>query len=242
MPNPLNPVPRLWQALVLSASLGLAACGISPQPEPPADATPGIAPGAIQIFETQSGLQVVGGPGAVTGDLCELRIYNLERAGVRQDESVADDGSFTVELPGEAGDALRLQVRSNDGISEPTDITGVGQAELLTTPLAGCLGFQPARELAFGEVQVGELDVQYLRMTNGCDDDLALFDLAVLVGEPSFSFIIPADPLIPRGQTRVIGVAFGPMATDEQEEVLLVGLEGGSERRAVTLRGLGTPR
>ncbi len=227
---------------MLTACLGLVACGISPQPEPPVESTPGIVAGEIHIFETAQGLEVVGGPGAVSGDLCELRIYNLERAGVRLDLPVEEDGSFSAGLPGEAGDALRLQVRSADGISDPTDITGVGQAVPLTTPLASCLEFQPARELAFGGIEVGELEVRRVRMTNGCTDDLSLFDLAVLVGEPSFSFIIPTDPLIPRGQTRVIGVAFGPMATGEQEEVLLVGLEGGSERRAVTLRGVGTPR
>ncbi len=228
-----------WVCLagVLSLVLG---CSISPQPEPPVELTPSIQ-GEIEISTTSSGLRVSGAAGAVDGKSAELRIYNLETANVRVDAEVAGDGSFSADLDGAAGDRLRLQVRSADGVSEPVDLTGVGVAQPVTTPLADCLIFSPPREIDFGGVSFNDFQVGRIDMRNDCSADVSLYSIGVLIADPAFSFIVPTDPVIPAGDSRAFGVAFTPSKTGEHEDVVILSLEGGAEDRPITIRGTGTP-
>lgn len=229
-----------WIAVAVATPALLLGCSISPQPEPPADLTPSIAASEIEISATASGLRVSGAPGAVEGTAAELRIYNLETANVRVDATVADDGSFTADLDGMGGDRLRLQVRSDDGVSAPMDLTGVGVAQPVTTPLADCLIFSPPSEIDFGDTSLNDFQVGRVDMRNDCATDVSLYSIGVLVAESAFSFIIPTDPVIPAGSSRPFGVAFTPSRTGEHEDVVILSLEDGAEDRPITIRGRGT--
>ncbi|MGE3674181.1 MAG: hypothetical protein AB7K71_31205 [Polyangiaceae bacterium] len=230
-----------WAGWWLTASLTLFGCSISPQPEPPAEATPGFQQSMITIEETADGLRVAGTPGAVTGAGAQLRIYNLETADTRADAPVADDGSFSVDLAGIAGDDLRLQVRSDLGISEPLDITGVGVAQNVVTPLGDCLTIKPRAEVDFGSVSISDFDVHEVEMVNDCTQDVSLYGLGQLMGSPGFSFIVSADLAIPQGASRSFGIAFAPGRQGEHEDVVILSFENDTERRPITMRGNGIP-
>ncbi len=242
MPKSISCRPaKRWAGWWLAASLSLFGCSISPQPEPPAEATPGFQQGLITIAETASGLRVAGAPGAITGDAAQLRIYNLETADTRVDAPVADDGSFAVDLPGVVGDDMRLQVRSDGAISEPLDITGVGIAQRVVTPLGDCLTIKPRAEVEFGSVSISDFDVAEVEMSNECSQDVSLYGLGVLMGADGFSFIVSSDLQIPQGASRSFGIAFAPGRQGEHEDVVILSFENDTERRPITMRGNGVP-
>ncbi|MCA9647504.1 MAG: hypothetical protein H6718_11125 [Polyangiaceae bacterium] len=242
MPNSTaRPPATRWAGWWLAASLTLLGCSISPQPEPPAEATPGFQQSLITIETTADGLRVAGTPGAVTGTAAQLRIYNLETADTRADAPVADDGSFSIDLPGIAGDDLRLQARSDLGISEPLDITGVGVAQNVVTPLGDCLTIKPRAEVDFGAVSISDFDVHEVEMVNECAQDVSLYGLGQLMGSPGFSFIVSADLTIPQGASRSFGIAFAPGRQGEHEDVVILSFENDTERRPITMRGNGIP-
>lgn len=231
-----------WAGWWLAASLSLFGCSISPQPEPPAEGvTPGFTQPLITIQETADGLRVEGTTGAVTGDAAQLRIYNLETADTRVDSPVAEDGSFSVDLPGVAGDDLRLQVRSDQGISEPLDITGIGVAQRVVTPLGDCLTIKPRAQVEFGDVSISDFDVHEVEMVNQCQQNVSLYGLGQLMGSPGFSFIVSADLEIPQGASRSFGIAFAPGRQGEHEDVVVLSFENDTERRPITMRGNGIP-
>ncbi|MEZ4230421.1 MAG: hypothetical protein R3B89_14705 [Polyangiaceae bacterium] len=232
---------RCWASWWLAASLSLFGCSISPQPEPPAEASVGFEQGLITISETTDGLRVTGAPGAVTGDASQLRIYNLETANVRVDAPVGDDGSFSIDVMGVAGDGLRLQGRSDKAISEPLDITGIGAAEAVTTPLGDCLSIKPRAQVDFGAVSISDFDVVEVEMVNACGQDVALYGLGQLMGSAAFSFIISSDLTIPQGASRSFGIAFAPSRQGEHEDVVVLSFDDDTERRPITMRGNGVP-
>lgn len=239
MPTP-KPLRLLLLKLALWACLFFG-CNISPQPEPPAEVLPelpDLSSSQVEIISVDNGLVVRGGPGAVVnGD--SLRAYNLDRVAVRGDTQVAADGSFELQLSGAAGNRLRLQVRGSEGGSRPFDLTGEGFARPVTTPLADCFVFVPDLEVDFNRVPLGEMEISRVRMQNNCANDVVMFEIGVLVGEPAFSYIVPSNPVIEPGTSQMFGIAFSPAEMNEAEDILILTFNNGTEHRAVTIRGRG---
>jgi hypothetical protein len=160
-----------------------------------------------------------------------LRATNLDDSAAPVDAIAGSDGAFALELRGNVGDELRLQVIGAGGRrSSPVDVVVVDGAQptAATRPLTACLRFDPE---GWSSIR-GSLP---LSVENGCEAEVGVE--AVRLRDPSDPIAIePMPPLaIPAGTSIAIELAMtGPLLGGEA--VVIVDITGPeSGRRPLTL-------
>lgn len=217
-------------------------CGVSPQPEPPS-----ITSSGISITQGADGtVALAGEQGAVRPGGGSISALDLSAIAPAVSATVADDGSFSLELAGMPDDSFRLQASRGGSLSHPVDVTaaepGGGLAELVTGPLDTCLSL--ADYVDFGRVVVGSVETNRIDMRNECDADVTVTSVVPLLGDGDFLPITGMPPIvIPSGASRSFVVTFAPSEPGPAEEVIDVELgtpEMGS--RPITVLGEGVAR
>ena len=168
-----------WFFRAAGAGLTLAAlnsgCTISPKPEPPHPPDQpifdlGDLTGHLAQHYGAGGF-LIGGPGAANPAGALVRAFNLDTTEPSTEATVADDGSFALEILMQKGDEVRLQIVSAElGRSAPVDVI-VGDSgstpTLADRPLEHCLKLQPPLEI--------DLSVQQTVLVhNQCDQQVSI--------------------------------------------------------------------
>ncbi len=244
-PRPRSRWPRwLPSSALCLAGLLFSGCVVSPQPEPPSiiaslltitDADPGTFTGQL------GGVKVEGAAGAVQPGGSELSTLDLDTTDPAATVSVADDGSFSLMLPGKTADSFRLQAFSSQLRSDPVDITRatgitpIGTAVLVAAPLADCFLLSPGLEVG----PIAASASATVEMANHCTDDVTVSGLSLRLGSPSFTLTPGAGPLvIPAQSTATFMVSFTPQTGAPAEDIVFVEMAKPVQgRRTLTVRG-----
>lgn len=210
-----------------------AGCGVSPQPSPP-DAILdgdriGLTPG-VELVASVTGFAAE--PGTVSPPRGKVLITNLDGSDAPSTTDVQPDGSFTIAVPGVAGQTYRFQVKDGDTRSQPYDLvvsssgTTATNVELAPT----CLVAKPARWAKLD----GPGDALSIVLHNQCDTPVAIATPRLRRGLAGFSFS-PTKPLdVAPGELATLTVHAG--GAGETEDVLLLDVTApAASRRAITL-------
>jgi hypothetical protein len=223
-----------------AGALLVAACGVSPQPEPPVHDPPTIDVARVSLGDDGAGLVLSGSEGAVLPGGSELRALHLDSAVPEVAVLVRADGSFEAAVSGAREHTFRLQAFLGELRSSPVDVTGVVSVVPddgvvpVEAPLGDCLELDPPLEL--GPLAAGA-DAE-LQITNGCSSDVALSDLRLRQGSPAWTVAPGAPVTVPAGEARGFTVTFAPGPGDPLDDVLLVEIGAPvTGRRPITLRG-----
>lgn len=222
---------------IVSAAM-LAACVVSPLPEPP-PLSP-IVPSDIEIGQCacDGALQLDGLPGSVPpGALVWLA--NLDEPYEPVTTIAAADGSFRVpQARGNVGATFRFQVRLDGRRSVPVDaIVPAGGALLpVSHPLGDCLVIDPEHELELDPVLAGESTRDAIIVRNRCADPIAL---TVRLRAPAPSFVVGTiGPTLDPGGSAPLEIELTPATAGVHEEVVLIETSAPAvDRRAVNIRG-----
>lgn len=152
---------------LLTLAVVYAGCVGTSVPQPPNQdpVDPTLVSGLIN--EVEGGvLELAGSAGSAWPD-AELWIWDLETSSPPIVTSTDADGAFEVTVPISAG-VLRLQTRSPEGRSAPTDLIA-GTDGSIPAPREEC--FDVVRELAF-DGRSAELQI-----VNGCSVEVSLLEL-----------------------------------------------------------------
>lgn len=215
---------RLAPLLALLGALGVASCGVSPQPEPPA--TPVIDVARVTIASGTGEVTLTGAVGAVTPGAGELSSIDLDAAGPIVRVAVAADGSFVATLPGHPSDWFRLQATRLGVRGVPVDVTTQisiippDRLVEIPPPLDDCFSVSPARELA----DLVPATTATVTLVNRCAADVTVGSLQLRAGAPSFGVTAAAPLVVPIGGTRTFGVTYAPAASGPTEGLLVLGL------------------
>lgn len=232
-------------------ALALAACTVSPLPDPPTLApvnpnvvivNPGCSPDPEISSACDGGFHISGRQGAAEPGTIVWAV-NLDRPFAPVTDLVDADGSFDVATQGNVEDEVRLQLRADGLRSNPVDVRGVAIDDtvvLAVRPLADCLVADPPFELLFGQASVGTQSVETITIANDCSA-AALVD-AVNLRAPTTAFILRSGPMmIGPGSSATVEVEFAPDDAMTFEEVLLIEIATPErDRRPITLVGIGT--
>lgn len=218
-----------------------AACGVSPQPEPPVHEPPVIDIERVSLLgDVGAGLVLSGSEGAVLPGGSELRALHLDSAQPEVAVLVREDGSFEAAVGGAREHTFRLQAFLGELRSPPVDVMGVvsivpdDRVVPVEAPLGDCLALDPPLEI--GPLAAGE--AEELRITNGCSSDVALSDLRLRLGSPAWTVSPAAPATVPAGERRSFTVTFAPGPGDPGDDVLFVEIgDPVTGRRPITLRG-----
>jgi hypothetical protein len=161
-----SPAPLVAALLVVWL---LAACTVSPKPEPPITVPkpPTLDASHVSCRALDSGGDpvIVGSPGAVDPAEGFVRAYNLDDTAEAVEAAVTADGGFEVSLAVEPGDEVRLEVIGPTAGSGPSDLV-VGEIGAALTPvvraLGDCLSLNPGGLLWVAPGGAGELLVEDL--------------------------------------------------------------------------------
>jgi hypothetical protein len=201
-------------ALAVALAIGLPACGVGPQPDPPS-----LDPGTVSL--RSDGMTV-----EVTGEMSEgarAVAFNLEITGMGAIEQTVTDGAYAIPgIPLAApNDMIRVQVFDGDRASEPLDF----RADM--TPIADrleCLrrDVGPVYDLDPGT----DVFIEMPRMAVGAQ-------FQILGGAGPGLFYVPA------GETRHLLVTFlAPEgAPSESLDVIVLDSSSTGSRIAITVRG-----
>lgn len=219
------------------------ACGFTPVPEPPALDPPDldeitlgvdpILPPAPEVF-----FDVVGGPGAAEPGAM-MWIVNIDLFYPPWESLVGDDGSFQVEVLGDTGQELRLQLRSDDLRSVPVDVvlgSLVDGASMTRVERQACVVM--ASELNLGEVSSGGVASGEIVVENHCSEEIVV-DRTELRNPTPWLDVTSSMPLsIAPGSASEIEVSFSPSERGDVEEILSIIFSSPfSERRPLTVFG-----
>src|SRR5687767_8321865 len=229
-----------WGSLL--AALGLAACTVSPVPEPPGPqpklgTAVSIAGGCHGCAVT---LQLSGAPGS-TADATHVWGVNLDRQDPPVTAATNADGSFTLSVPGAPGEQVRLQARRDRERSLPRDfVLFPDRAPMLEERVPMACWSAPL-EIDFGSAPRGAVRSRTLVLRALCLEPLQLDAVALRAPSSAFSVRVPALPhVITRGEFLEVAVEFSPPSAQPYEEVLLIQIGGGAaDRRGITLLGSG---
>lgn len=215
----------------------LAACVVSPLPEPP-PLSP-IVPSDVTIGQCgcDGAIQLEGTPGSVPpGALVWLA--NLDEPYQPVTTLARANGSFTVIVSGNVDARFRVQVRHDGRRSIPVDVIVPADGALrpVEHPLGDCLVIDPEHELELDPVLVGESTRDAIIVRNRCADPIAL---TVRIRAPAPSFVIGTiGPMLAPGGSAPLEIELTPATAGVHEEVVLIETSAPAvDRRAVNIRG-----
>jgi hypothetical protein len=225
----------------VAAAFALAACVVSPLPEPPPLAPLDPMDLTATCLACDGRLHIEGRPGAAPPGAL-VWVITLDEPFAPTTGLVATDGSFFVEASGGAGDAFRLQVRQDGVRSAPTDVSAALDGSLAPLAQSACLNI--ALELMFEPVAVGDTQTRAVTVRNGCGQPVSIDRVELRAPSDAYVIVDPSGGNLGAGGTRSFEVRFTPPASGLHEEVLLLGVTRTDdppalERRAVTLSGVG---
>jgi hypothetical protein len=218
-------------ALAVALAIGLPACGVGPQPDPPS-----LDPGTVSL--RSDGMTV-----EVTGEMSEgarAVAFNLEITGMGAIEQTVTDGAYAIPgIPLAApNDMIRVQVFDGDRASEPLDF----RADM--TPIADrleCLRRDVGPVYDLDPVVPGDVAAARIPFTNECGTDVFIEMPRMAVGA-QFQILGGAGPglfYVPAGETRHLLVTFlAPEgAPSESLDVIVLDSSSTGSRIAITVRG-----
>ena len=172
----------------------LAGCAIKPVTEPPApNVGVFVFRDQVRADEVSAGLmRLTGGPHATNGE--SVLVWNLSTLSAPVSATVAEDRSFTAELPGALTDVFRLEgdiMRTNISVDRiPTDgVAGEdGALEAPSRPIGDCLVVSDMVEAVALPATV--------TVFNGCTDDVRLDAIDMAAGGEGFALGAPVLPLV----------------------------------------------
>ncbi len=216
--------------LLLMLFIAMSCIG-EPVPEPP-----NLRPDPVEIGdllantdESEHPPLVVGRAGSVDPTI-DVWIWNLDRDDEPGIAGADLDGGFTVYVPHDDGDELRIQVRSEEGRSLPLDVVAMGRAgPFRSARRSEC--FTGTEELDLSELETGTVTFD-----NECAESVSLLDVSLRRGRAALEFVAPGAGTVERGETS-IEVSRSAGSPEEPEDILLVELEidGVEEIRAVSV-------
>jgi hypothetical protein len=222
--------------LALRSLLVLAAgCVGTPIPQPPALDPPDADRIAYEMAGSITVL--VGGPGAV---LPGTTLWGVNLDGVLDPQTtvVNADGSFSLGVFALPGQELRVQTRDGDERSRPVDLR-VPRGEIVRRTEA-CLTLEPALELRRPAIDVGMLDRQRVRLTNGCEAEVVIDEVVLRRPSDAWSVATPGPITLPAGASSDLEVVFQAPSAGLHEEILFVVIGAPeADRRPITLSGEG---
>lgn len=224
--------PRL--ALLLGFLAAVAAgCVVSPQPSPPDlvldDDRIGLHPGMGLVSKV---IDFEGAPGTVHPAEGIVVITNLDTTEAPSFAKVQPDGSFTIAVPGVAGQTFRFQAKNGSVRSQPADFVVNTGGEAIDTAVEGpaCLAFDPARWIALDGVS----DARSIVIRNQCSGAVSLGAPHLRRGLAGFSFTPTTPVTIAAGSVATLTVKAAAGA--ETEDVLLLDVTAPAlSHRAITL-------
>ncbi|HEY6561908.1 MAG TPA: hypothetical protein VI072_31785 [Polyangiaceae bacterium] len=229
-----------WGSLL--AALGLAGCTVSPVPEPPGP-QPKLGT-SVSIGGGCEGCAVSpllsGGPGS-TSDATHVWGVNLDRQDPPVTAPTNADGSFTLSVPGEPGQQVRLQARRDRQRSLPRDFVLFASGAPMLQDRVPTACWSAPLEIDLGSAPSGAVRARTLVLRALCLEPLQVDAVALRAPSAAFSVRAPALPqVIMRGEFLEVVVEFAPPGAQPYEEVLLIQIGGDApDRRGITLFGWG---
>lgn len=219
----------------------VAACAVSPQPEPPS-----IAAETVSILLDGSGVaRVLGDPGTVTPPGAVVVARNLDAPMDPGPVQVVSgpDGSFQLELAGMEGESVRLQAVEGDVRSRPIDLVGPPPGMRPRPPMRPlpCFVVADGSYLDLGPVLVGDVQSARAQLRNDCPGEVVVEGVFPRPGSPGVFAMSGAPPVvIPPGTTRFFIVTFAPLEPGPVEALVDVRIGPPEPHlRPVTVIGLG---
>jgi hypothetical protein len=213
--------------------LAATACGsdwtATPLPEPPALDGSRIRRPDITIAVTGT-IWIEGDPHSASVG-ATLRVTNLDTTDEPATTTVASDGSFSIEVPAEPGNEIRIDAVSRHGRSEPIDL--IVDSELIPSPRHDCVRLSPEFSLEFREGSRAE----ELTVHNLCDQEVALADPRARLALEDFTLESELPLTIPAGESTALEFEFTESSPDARENVFFVNIEVDGEliRYPITL-------
>jgi hypothetical protein len=215
----------------------LAACNVSPQPDPPNF-------DVDRIEYTEDMLR--GEPGAVLAPAGQISILAFTGMDDPVLAPVQPDGSFGPVAWAPALDSrTRLRQVGAGDPGAPVDIVRAGDRAAAVEPLSPCVELPLVLDL--GAEMMGFEEIRPVPVTNNCpepDEIMVADDTRIRQGTEGFMLLPSMPPVpfgVPPGLTRTLPVRFSPVGPGPAEDLLFVDLitSAGRQVRAVTLVGEG---
>lgn len=219
--------------------MALSGCAVTDTGNPPL--SPPDPDETIVMSLLGGTVSVQGMAGAVDGSAGVVRVTNLDDGSEPVDAPLEADGSFSASLQAEVGDVIRLQRVEGALRSAPLDLdAGSGAPAEVGLP---CLSVSTNALDAGVLVRTTDFELQ---VDNGCDAEVQLAARFRGADNPTMPSVDsplplasnPAEAVLPAGASTTLTVAVSPPSAPEGEEVLLLVIDGGSARRALTVWGV----
>jgi hypothetical protein len=197
-----------------------------------------------EVYPTTTIIEIIGDPGAgPPGHV--LRVTNLDSDGPAVETTIAEDGSFQLQLSGDGGaDELRFQTRLGRERDEPFDVDW-STLTVLPPERIPCVELEPLQQQDFGFVRVGAAPgTETIVVRNACSSDVEL--TAAGMRTPGSRYSIRADSVVvpttvlPSGEESWF-IEFSPTAVGPAEQIFFIELtvDGEPARYPITLYGDG---
>jgi hypothetical protein len=201
----------------------------TPLPEPPALDGSRIRRPDITI--TFTGSIWIEGDAQSASAGATLRVTNLDSTDDPATITVANDGSFSLEVLAEPGDELRIDAVNRHGRSEPIDL--IVDDELVPSPRHDCVRLAPKFSLEFRDGSRAE----ELTVHNLCAQEVALTDPRARLELADFTLESELPLTIATGESAALEFEFAESSPDAREDVFFIDIEVDGEpiRYPVTL-------
>jgi hypothetical protein len=226
-----------WRGALLALSVAITSCVVSPQPSPP-DPDPeifgdGIAVNGAGTEDIADHLVFEAAAGTVVPAEGVVIATNLDTVDSPSTVAVRPDGSFSIALPGVAGDVVRFQVDQDGARSEPVDILvdATGQVADVVEDEPACLVLEPTRFVPLD----GAGDERTIVVSNECVDTVRFDAPRLRRGLGPFTFSPTGTFEVAPGESGFITVRAVGEADENEDVLFLEVLEPVPTRRAITL-------
>ncbi|MFK7986206.1 MAG: hypothetical protein AB8I08_09250 [Sandaracinaceae bacterium] len=224
--------------ILMGVLLALSGCVVTDTGNPPL--TPPDPDETVVMSLLGGTVTVQGMAGAVDGSSGVVRLTNLDDGSAPVDAPIQADGSFSAALQADIGDVLRLQRVEGSLRSVPVDLdAGSGEPAEVRVP---CLSVSTT----FLDVDVLEATTDFdVTVDNNCGAEVLVetrFRGADGPTMPSIDSPLPIAPdpnraVLPAGGSTTMTLSVSPPSAPEGEDVVLLLVDDGAARRAVTVWG-----
>jgi hypothetical protein len=228
-----------WLSVLL---LELAACNVSPRPEPPpVEQPPYVDVDRVMLVPCggscdTDGISIEASAGAVSDPDAQGWIVNLDRLDPPIVFDVKQDGGFSIGVAASAGEEIRLQFRREGLRSDPIDfvVSSDSQSSIERSKrvLSPCLLLEPATQL--GVMEPGSPLVS-IRIENGCNEPVEVTQVALRLPDTPYSLRSSAGPFtIAASGMDLVEVELTEATTDDA--ILFIEVDAPAyDRRPITL-------